>query len=339
MNKNKHKKLIMKKTIYLDLDGVIFSFSDHFLNFLNFEDKSEPTIWEDKRFKDNMFRVENDTNFWLTMPTLTKPSEVPFIPDGYCTARNIPSSVTAESLLSKGFKTKDVITVGLGGSKVKPLKEAGCDVFIDDSEHNFKELNENGILTYLMDRSHNRHIDTPLRVYSLKEFYTKAKFNILIIGHKEHGKSTVAQMICNYKGLKAEDSSMAAARIFIYNALKGKYGYKSFEECYYDRRNRRSEWYDLISEYNSKNESRLAEDILETNDIYIGMRRTKELEVCQSKGMFDLIIGVFDPEKPLESSDSMDIDIFKHSDVILYVDEDKNKTRKKVERLFGIYKN
>jgi hypothetical protein len=329
----------MKKTIYLDLDGVIFSFSEHFLNYLNFEDKSEPTKWEDSRFKNNMHKVENDISFWLSLPTLVKPNEIPFIPDGYCTARSIYNSITAQSLRNNDFEVKDLITVGLGGSKVKALKDAKCDVFIDDSEHNFKELNDNGILTYLMDRSHNRHIDTPLRVHSLKEFYTKAKLNILIIGHKEHGKSTVAQMICDIKGLKAEDSSMAAARIFIYDALKAKYVYKSFEEFYNDRRIRRSEWYDLISEYNSENESRLAEDILETNDIYIGMRRTLELEVCQSKKMFDLIIGVFDPKKPLESSDSMDIDIFKHSDVILYVDEDKNKTRKKVERLFGLVKN
>lgn len=326
----------MKKKIYCDLDGVYFNFSKHFLSYLNISDKSEPTKWEDERFVNNLHKVANDEDFWLTLPPLVKQNELNFEADGYCTARSIGSDVTGHSLTLNGFSNpKNVITVGIGNSKAKALKEAGCDAFIDDSEHNFKELNDEGILTYLMDRSHNRHIDTPLRVHSLNEFYTKAKFNILIIGHKEHGKSTLAQMITDCTGLQAEDSSMAAARIFIYDELKHKYGYESFEECYKDRRNRRAEWYDLITEYNKDNESQLAEAILNDNSIYIGMRRTLELEVCQSKKIFDLIIGVFDPSKPLESTDSMDIDIFKHSDFIFFITGDKEDTRKKVERLFA----
>ena len=34
-------------------------------------------------------------------------------------------------------------------------------------------------------------------------------------------------------------------------------------------------------------------------------------------GVFDLIIGVFDPEKPLEPKDSFDIDLFTSSDIII----------------------
>ena len=82
--------------------------------------------------------------------------------------------------------------------------------------------------------------------------------NLLIIGHARHGKDTVAEIISEFTGYKFESSSMAAARIFIFDALKEKYGYKSFNECFEDRVNRRKEWYDLICAFKEKDSSSLA---------------------------------------------------------------------------------
>lgn len=158
---------------------------------------------------------------------------------------------------------------------------------------------------------------------------------ILILGHARHGKDTVAQMISDETGLKFESSSMAAAKIFIYEYLKDKYGYKSFEECYEDRINHRKEWHDLICEYNKDDKARLAKDILKLNDMYVGMRSNVEIEESQNQGLFDIILGIFDPNKPLETKDSFDIDLFEKSDYIL-VTGNLEKTRKNIKKFCKI---
>jgi dephospho-CoA kinase len=131
---------------------------------------------------------------------------------------------------------------------------------------------------------------------------------LLIIGHGRHGKDTVAEYFAEYFGLTFESSSYAAARIFLYKALKEKYGYKDFTECYNDRGNRRTEWYNLICEFNKDNKTRLCEAILEHADCYVGLRDLLEVKECMRKELFDLIIWVDASERlPLEDSSSFNI--------------------------------
>ena len=143
------------------------------------------------------------------------------------------------------------------------------------------------------------------------------KKKICIIGHARHGKDTLAEMINQRYGYKSESSSQAASRLFLYDALKDKYGYKTPEECFEDRVNHRAEWFDMICEYNKNYPGQLAADIMKSNDIYTGMRSNRELVACIDDGIFDLVIGVFDPMKPLEPRDSFDIDIWGMSDIII----------------------
>ena len=140
---------------------------------------------------------------------------------------------------------------------------------------------------------------------------------ILILGHARHGKDTVAEMINEDFGLDFKSSSMACAEIFIYDALKDKYGYKTFEECYEDRMNHRAEWHDMICEYNKDDKARLAKKILEDNDMYVGMRSDDEVIESKRQSVFDLIIGVYDYRKPLESPDSFSINIWEHCDFVI----------------------
>jgi glutaredoxin len=140
---------------------------------------------------------------------------------------------------------------------------------------------------------------------------------LLIIGHGRHGKDTVAEMIRQHFGLEFESSSQAAADIFIYKTLKDKYGYKTSEECYEDRSNHRAEWHDLICDYNKADKARLAKAILENADVYVGMRSNAEVEECINQGLFTHIIGVYDPRRPLEPSDSFDINIWDKADIII----------------------
>ena len=55
-------------------------------------------------------------------------------------------------------------------TKVKVLKDADIDIFVDDKYQNFTELNKEGIFTYLLDRPWNtRYNIGHKRIYSLEE--------------------------------------------------------------------------------------------------------------------------------------------------------------------------
>jgi dephospho-CoA kinase len=138
----------------------------------------------------------------------------------------------------------------------------------------------------------------------------KVKFpKLLIIGNMRHGKDTFAEILRDEFGLKFISSSQAAADIFIYDKLKGEFGYETPEQCYEDRSNHRALWYDLICEYNVNDRARLAKGILERADCYVGMRDRGEIEECMNQGLFDLIVWVDASDRlPLEPADSFNID-------------------------------
>lgn len=115
---------------------------------------------------------------------------------------------------------------------------------------------------------------------------------LLIIGHKRSGKDTLAEILSKHFDFTFMSSSLAAAEEFIYDALRDKYGYRTFKECYEDRVNRRAEWFDLICEYNQYDKTRLAKKILSKNDCYVGMRSSEEIEQCKREGLIDLVIWV-----------------------------------------------
>lgn len=151
---------------------------------------------------------------------------------------------------------------------------------------------------------------------------------LLIIGHARHGKDSFAEILEENYNFTFKSSSMAASEIFIYDLLKGKYGYKTFEECFEDRVNHRTEWHDLICEYNKDNRARLASEILEYNNCYVGMRSPDEIDECLRQNLFDLIIWVDASERlPLESEDSFKIDK-SYADIIV----DNNGTLKQFKR-------
>lgn len=112
----------------------------------------------------------------------------------------------------------------------------------------------------------------------------------LILGHGDHGKDTVAEMLRDMMGLSFESSSLAASEIVVFPALKDKYGYSNPQECFDDRRNHRQEWKQLITDYNTPDKARLCREILERVDCYVGMRCQQEYEAV--KDMFGLVVWV-----------------------------------------------
>jgi len=135
------------------------------------------------------------------------------------------------------------------------------------------------------------------------------KLRLCVIGHQRHGKDSLAEILNEEFGMKFKSSSQAAADIFIYNELKEKYGYKTPEECFEDRMNRRTEWYNLICGYNKDDRAKLAKGILKDADAYVGMRDRAEIDECLKQGLFDLIIWVDASGRlPQEDYNSFNID-------------------------------
>jgi hypothetical protein len=110
---------------------------------------------------------------------------------------------------------------------------------------------------------------------------------ILILGHGEHGKDTVADIITELTGLKFESSSHAAAELAVWPSMPQ---YTSVERCFDDRRNHREEWKRLITEYNTPDKSRLCREIIARCDGYVGMRCP--LEYKSVKHLFDFVVWV-----------------------------------------------
>jgi len=137
----------------------------------------------------------------------------------------------------------------------------------------------------------------------------KDNIKILVLGHCRHGKDTFAELLNEHFGLTFKSSSQSAADIFLYDALKDKYGYKTSEECFEDRVNHRAEWKDLICDYNKDDRAKLAKEILKNSDCYVGMRDREEINECMRQGLFDLIIWVDATGRlPEEPASSFDID-------------------------------
>jgi len=143
------------------------------------------------------------------------------------------------------------------------------------------------------------------------------KKKLLILGHARHGKDTVSQFLNDMYGFTSQSSSVVAAQEFLFDALKDKYGYTTFDECFADRVNRRKEWYESICQYNTPDKARLAKVIMSKNDIYNGMRDNAELQSCLDQKVFDLVIGVYNPRQPLEPKESFDINIWQVCDVVI----------------------
>jgi len=170
-----------------------------------------------------------------------------------------------------------------------------------------------------------------------KENKTKNNFpRLLILGSARHGKDTFAEILNEQFGLKFKSSSQAAADIFLYDALKDKYGYTTPEQCFEDRVNHRAEWKQMICDYNKDDRAKLAKEILKTSNAYVGMRDKEEINECMRQGLFDLIIWVDATGRlPEEPASSFDIDK-SCADIIIENNETFEVFKEKVLRLGSI---
>jgi len=140
------------------------------------------------------------------------------------------------------------------------------------------------------------------------------KPKLMVIGNAEHGKDTLTEMLCDELHLDWASSSWVACELFIYDALKGEYGYKSSMECWLDRRRSpemRARWAEEITAFNRTNITNMGRIIFERYQIYNGIRNYDECLALKKEGLYDFAIGIDASGRlPLEGSKSMDQSLF-----------------------------
>lgn len=166
------KRFFKQYKVGLDIDEVLADWVTAWIKKYGIEKQPESWYFDRKimdRFEEMRTNGELD-DFYMGLEPLVNPSELPFQPHCYITSRPVSTKITEAWLDKHGFPTAPVHTVELRKSKVDVAKEAGINIFIDDSFSNFIDLNKEGILTYLFSRKHNQKFDVGhLRINSLKD--------------------------------------------------------------------------------------------------------------------------------------------------------------------------
>lgn len=163
-----HRYLKMPK-IGLDIDEVIADWLGHYCKAHNL---SIPESWAfDRKLPEKFLTLREDKDFWLSIPPKIKPSDIPFEPVVYVTARTLPTEWAEEWLDKHGFPAGTVHSVPANTSKVEIIKSLGIEMFIDDNFKNFTELNNAGICCFLYDNLHNKRYDVGYkRITSFQDF-------------------------------------------------------------------------------------------------------------------------------------------------------------------------
>lgn len=157
---------------------------------------------------------------------------------------------------------------------------------------------------------------------------------LMIMGHGDHGKDTVAEMLRPH-GYEFMGSSWCIAQLIypVMLAADDKPDYASVEDCYNDRANHRKYWYEWIKWYNTPHPARLAKQIYETSDVYVGVRSEREFIMAQKLQLFDLAIWVDASERvPPELKESCTVEAHM-ADIIIQNNGTEEELRDKVNRL------
>ena len=142
------------KRIGLDIDDVLCDFAGSYCREYGMD---TPKSWQfDQKFKERYAELCDNCKWFLNLPRLCNPDELPFEPVVYITARGCDKAITEQWIHDNGFPTATVVQVTPGASKVDACREYKLEIFVDDSWNNFTELTNAGIFTYLFTREHNK---------------------------------------------------------------------------------------------------------------------------------------------------------------------------------------
>lgn len=156
--------------------------------------------------------------------------------------------------------------------------------------------------------------------------------NIVIFGHKQHGKDTACEYLESKFGVRFISSSFFACQKFLFEQMRDRY--ETIEECFADRVNHRKYWYEAIRDYNTPNKTKLGSQLFAEYDIYCGIRDLEEFDALKAAGLVSLSIFI-DASGRLEkeSSESMKLDI-EHADIVITNNGTLEQFHGKLNRLF-----
>jgi hypothetical protein len=150
---------MIRLRIGCDLDDTIFGFSKGYLNRFKKWPKYD---WAITRNVTNI--LINERDFWVNLPVIRRPN---FEPKLYCSSRVNKKSWTKKALEINDLPNSPLYQVpGYNIPKSKYIK-GRVDVFIEDSPHQWKALNNAGIPCLLIDSPNNKEYGPFLKIYSL----------------------------------------------------------------------------------------------------------------------------------------------------------------------------
>ena len=155
-----------------DLDDTIFGFSQGYLKRFK---KFPKYDWAITRNVTHILIHERD--FWVNLPVIRRPD---FEPKLYCSSRVSNKRWSKKAIQINDLPNSPLYQVpGYHIPKSKYIK-GRVDVFIEDSPHQWKALNQAGIPCLLIDSPNNKEFGPVLKIYTLdydeiEEVYNLAK--------------------------------------------------------------------------------------------------------------------------------------------------------------------
>lgn len=142
-----------------DLDGVIFDFDSGYLKRFK---KFPKYDWAITRNVTHILIKEKE--FWINLPVIRRPD---FEPKLYCSSRINRKSWSKKAIEINDLPNSPLYQVpGYNIPKSKYIK-GRIDVFIEDSPHQWKALNEAGIPCLLIDSPNNKEYGPILKINTL----------------------------------------------------------------------------------------------------------------------------------------------------------------------------
>ena len=163
--------------------------------------------------------------------------------------------------------------------------------------------------------------------------------DVIIFGHKQHGKDTACEYLEGKYGVSFASSSLFACQLFLFEQMEREgYHYETIEECFADRVNHRQYWYEAIRDYNTPDKTRLGTWLFGQHDVYCGIRDLDEFHALKAAGRVNLAIFI-DASGRLEKegSESMKMDI-EHADIIITNNGTLDEFYDKLDRLYAMLK-
>ena len=161
--------------------------------------------------------------------------------------------------------------------------------------------------------------------------------NVIIFGHKQHGKDTACEYLEAKYGVSFASSSLFACQLFLFEQMRKEgHSYETIEECFADRVNHRKYWYEAIRDYNTPDKTRLGTKLFSKNDVYCGIRDLEEFRALKAAGMVRLAIFI-DASGRLEKEDpeSMKMDI-EDADIVITNNGTLEEFYTKLDRLMAV---